>query len=297
MADCDTLPFTNIKIVPAYGNKTCAISWSLASKYNSDKYAVNVWKSRDGYTDWYKLNEQPLDAVLGLGYDKDKVVVDTAFINKNQVFNWHYKLELLRATTVNGNITYKSVVFTPPVGIYVSLNSDEYATLRSMLENECLTKDNTDVFILRPKGLSGQSIYSPTNDRNPKTVDYLTQEQSGVSTDNDSYAQTFICGYSNPILTQISIQQIQNTHVDDPQGQGTTTKKQMVFQGFSYPRLIKGDVIVIPETDERYTFESYQSESLFKGVFPFTFVGIANLLPRNDMAYKVDVRDLQSCCV
>jgi hypothetical protein len=294
---CPTLPFSNIKITPSYGSKTCSITWTLASKYNSEKYAVNLYKSRDGYTDWFKLNKTPIEATLGLGFDK-KTLTDIQFKNKGQVINWHYKLELVQVYIVNGNeISYKPIIQTPPFGIYCSLNSAEYSTLRSMLENETLTQDNINVYILRPKGLSGKSIYSLTNNRNYKTVDYLTQEHSGVSTDDESYGQTILCGYSNPIATEISIQTIQNKHTDDPNGQGTLTSKQIVFEGFSYPRLVKGDIIVIPETDERYVFEQYQSENLFKGVIPFTYIGIAKLLPRNDMAYKFNLNDLESCCI
>ena len=296
MSTCPTLPFSNIKIIPSYGDNTCAITWDIATKYNSERYSVNIYKSRDGYTDWFKLNKTPIEATLGLGFDK-KIITDVKFKNINQVFNWHYKLELLQVINVNNEIAYKSIIQTPPIGIYNTLNSDEYSTLRSMLENETLTKDNTFVFILRPKGLSGKSIYDLNNNRNYKTVDYLTQEHSGVSTDDESYGQTILCGYSNPILSQISIQSVQNNHIDDPNGQGTTTTKKLQFEGFSYPRLIKGDIIVIPDTDERYVFEQYQSENLFKGVFPFIYVGIASLLPRNDVAYKVNVRDLESCCI
>lgn len=298
MSDCkNNLPFSNIKLTPSYGCRTCAITWNLSSAYNNDKYAVNIYKSRDGYTDWFKLNDTPIDAILGLGFDKTKTVKDASFINKGQMINWHYKLELVKRILVGGEEeAFTSVACTPAFGIYLSLDEAEYSTLRSMLENETLSKDTIKAYILRPKGTKGRSIYNPDVER-ANNIDYLSQQQTGISTDLSGFGQPMLCGYSNPILTEITIKTVQNTHTDDPNGQGTTTSKQIVFDGLSYPRLIKGDLIIIPETDERYAFDTYQSESLFKGIFPFKFTGVATLLPRNQIEYKINVNDLQSCCI
>lgn len=276
--------FSNIKILPAYGFNSCVISWHLNPRYvlsNSValSYFVNVQKSRDGYTDWFNANISPIDPL-------QSSFVDKHFINKNQRFNWHYRLVLM-----NGNNT---VYCTQPIGIFHTLDQGEFSTLRSMIENEILQKDSVNCLLLRPKGLSGQK-YMDLNQDTPN-YDQITGEQIGVSTDTSAYGEIFKSGFSLPILIQISLDAIATQHVDNSQGQGSDIHRIVSISGCSYPMPMRGDMIVITETDERYFFDQITSESLFKGLFPFTYKGTMRLIPRNQVQYKIPLRDLKACC-
>lgn len=286
-------PFTNIVVLPSYGFATCVIKWNLAPKYNRDNYRINIYKSRDGFTDWFKLNENLIDPVINAINDTQRYYTDDKFVNRNQFFNWHYKLELLQWKNSVNN--YVSVCMTPSVGVYETLDSAEFSTLRSMIQNEFIQKDSINVFLMRPKGLAGKDIMDEANPT-PK-VDYLTQEHIGGSTDTESFGQTFLQGYSNPILTQITIDKYVQKLIDDQQGHGSSDTTQVAITGFSYPRPIKGDMIILPQTDARYFFTDYTEEYLFKGLFPFKYTGIMKLIPRNQVEYKIPVRDLKNCCI
>lgn len=298
--DCKIKPFTSINVLPSYGDRTCVISWVISPAYTLfGTYYVNVYKSRDGYTDWYKINQEPIDAALGTVFDK-KIYVDKDLHNNTQQFVWNYRLELVKKVVLNPTtsptVTYTPISSTQAFGPHLSLDEAEFSTLRSMIENEILSKDNIHAFLLRPRGTEGKSIYDPTVNRS-ETMDYLTQEQWGSSMDVDSKGQQIMCGFSNPILVSLTLNQIVNTHTDDQAGQGTTITKEIAFTSYSFPRFIKGDVIVIPDTDERYVFESYTNEYLFKGLFPFKFDGKMRLIPRNQMEYRVSLDALRKLAI
>lgn len=295
-------PFSSVVILPSYGVNICTITWTLEPEYlNSDLYCINVYKSRDGYTDWFKVNTDPISPESGtINVDgkingADMQYVDTAFHNRNQVFIWHYILELFQIShDSDGNPVYTSICKTAPIGLYESISSAEFSTLRAMLRNELLSKDSIDVLICRPKGFRG---HVPYNDRPTPTIDYLSQEQIGVATDERALGQIYLGGYSTPVKTQIVINEVKNEHIDDAAGNGTMTKRRLAFTGYSYPRLIKGDMIVFPQTDDRYFFDTYVKENLFKGLFPFMYQGIMTLIPRNDIAYRIKLRDMERCSI
>lgn len=291
-----TAPISNIIVLPSYGFNTCVITWSLDRQYlNSNLYGLNIYKSRDGHTDWFKINTALISPVESSFNVSKTTYADTNFVNRNQVINWHYSIELVGISYQNNSLLETTIYQSGPVGIFYSLNEAEYSTLRTMIQNEVLQADDVQVYLLRPKGLEGSDIMNPT--KPTPTVDFLTQEQSGVSTDTSSYGQTFLEGYSNPILTQIDIQGIQTKQIDDQQGNGTKVVKIANIEGFSYPRLVRGDMIVLPKTDERYFFNEYTQETFFKSIYPFRYSGTMQLIPRNQVEYKIPLRELERCCI
>lgn len=277
-----TNPFKFIKITPAYGFCNLQINWEAEATFkNSDLYSVNVWKSRDGYTDWFKLNNVYIDPETGILNDID-------FKPNSQLFNWHYKLEVIDKKTGD------SIAMSPSIGIYDTLTSGDYAALRSMLTNELLIADNTIVYLLRPKGLVGKDIM---NDDPTPTTDFLSGIQVGVSNDHLARGYTFIPGFSNPIKMQITVDGFQTRWIDNA-GTGTTVeRKTLTYTGYAFPKPVRGDIIVFPDTDDRYAFDNFAEEYYFKGTFPFKYKATATLLPRNESAYKFDLRDIQECAV
>lgn len=59
--------FKSVQVLPAYGKNICRILWKLSPEfYNFDKFGINVYKSRDGYTDWFKLTNAAVDPETGM---------------------------------------------------------------------------------------------------------------------------------------------------------------------------------------------------------------------------------------
>ena len=299
--------FSNIKIIPAYGYNICYIMWDINPIYKYG-FFVNVYKSRDGYTDWYKLLNAKVDASTGLisdaynepvylNRDPYAAVIDGRKLNeskidlnlkpRNIIHNFHYKLELI-------NSKNDIIDCTPAIGIYDTLDKSDFATLKIMIQNDILTDAGTDVFICRPKGMQGHTAIPSYHNLNDN-VDPVTGDIVGGFTDNDSFGKYFSGGYSNPIKTRIVINAMKYETKDMQDGQGTVESELVAFSGISYPRLLKGDMIVNPKTDDRYLFENYSKEYFYKGNIPFKYEAVMKLLDRNDIAYKYNVLGLKQC--
>ena len=309
MATSSICAFKSVSILPAYGKNICRINWILKNEfYDFTKFGVNVYKSRDGYTDWFKLTNVSVDPETGMITDistgesvylnKDansavvtitaaKVSFDINFKNKNQTFIWHYKCELIKRSD-------NSVIDTSPaVSMYNTLKPDQFASLRMAMKNDLLSNDYQPFYICRPKGNAG--IVENPNNSVSKNIDLLSGDQIGAITDTTSLGKIYSGGFSNPIKTYFIINSINHQHIDNPEGQGSSDEVIATFSGLYYPKLIVGDMIVNKETDDRYLFESYQQEFYLMGKVPYKFIGIMRLIPRNQIEYKFDLSNIQPC--
>lgn len=302
--------FKSIQVLPAYGKNICRIIWTLCPEYyDFTRFGINVYKSRDGYTDWFKLTEVSVDPETGmitdistgkevyLNRDANSAVVninsshtsvDINFKNRNQTFRWHYKCALFdrRKNT--------EIDTSPSVGIYNTLSAEQFATLRQMIKSDLLSADYNDFYICRPKGNRGMVI-NPNEEDISLNIDILGGDQLGFVTDEVALGKLYEGGYSNPIKTKLVINSIKHEHIDDQSGQGTTDPVIVSITGISYPKLIVGDLIVNKTTDDRYLFEGYSEEFYFMGKVPYKFNGIMRLVPRNQPEYKFDISNIKPC--
>ena len=304
-----TCNFRSVQVLPAYGKNICRIIWVLNPSVNDfTKFGINVYKSRDGYTDWFKLTDAAVDPETGmitdistgdpiyLNRDANSAVVnipssntsvDINFKNRTQTFNWHYRCALVDKSSG------KEIDMSPPVGIYNDLRPDQFATLRQMIKSELLSQDYHDYFICRPKGNRGMVIRP--NEEVSENIDLLGEDQIGVITDDVSFGKLYEGGYSNPIKTKLLINTIKHEHIDNTEGQGSTDDVIVSITGIYYPKLIVGDLIVNPKTDDRYLFEGYSEEYYYMGRIPYKFTGIIRLVPRNQPEYKFDITNIKPC--
>lgn len=266
-------PVSNIKVVPSYGKYTCAITWDCDAVFSD--YKVNVFKSRDGYTDWYYLGTA--DAYTGYFLDEE-------FIVSNQTLNYHYKLSVVSP------VTNKSVYDSPSIGLFYTLNREEFSAVKSMVTQQCMLKDNIVVFLCRPKGKAG--IQDPVNKNMAETINLLTGDSVGTATDTTAYGKVYDGGFSTPIRTKIIINQIAKQHIDDQNGQGYRSENVLQIRTIAYPMGIVGDMFVDIKTDDRWLINEIVSIEKFKGVVPVTYTANVRLLPRNAIEYKYDLRQL-----
>nr|DAF78981.1 MAG TPA: hypothetical protein [Caudoviricetes sp.] len=302
--------FKSVQVLPAYGKNICRIVWALCAEYyDFTKFGINVYKSRDGYTDWFKLTDVAVDPETGmitdissgqpvyLNRDKGSAVVninnsrtsvDINFKNRNQTFNWHYKCALYDKSKG------QEIDTSPPVGIYNTLTSEQFASLRQMIKSDLLSTDYNDFYICRPKGNRGRVI-NPNEKDISLNIDILGGDQLGLITDDVSLGKLYEGGYSNPIKTKLVINSVKHEHIDDQNGQGTLDPVTVSITGIYYPKLIVGDLIVNKTTDDRYLFEGYTEEFYFMGKVPYKFNGVMRLVPRNQPEYKFDISNIKPC--
>ncbi len=282
--------FKTFTVIPTYGKNSALLRWEISSNYLNN-FNLEIYKSRDGYTDWFKLS---LTDTLGnvttpsTGYYKDSNLG-----SNNQKVEWYYQLRLVNPSTTvsycSNAITYRHL-----------LSNLEFGTVNEVLKQEYLSADNIDMFLCRPKSntpdpLDLDNLNNQTATTLASTVNVLTGQQTGVVVDEVSYGKTYKGGFSNPILVNIHIDKTVKIDADDVgSGNGTMDTEKIQFTSFSYPKFLKGDMIIDPITDRRFLFDRVESEDIFKGVIPLFFTGVMTELPRYSEEYKYE---LPACAI
>lgn len=284
-------PFKKISVLPSFRDNMATITWEFTdSIYNN--YQIKIFKSRDGYTDWYECPLENKEFGI-ITTASDGFYWDTSYFNLGQTYEWHYKLQLIRNCVG---------VESQAITARHNLSTIEFATLRQILKLEYMSPDSIKMFLCRPlsnpiKGITETTKLAPT--LNP-----MTGQKVGVVTDMDTsytpaedrnvgYGKTYNGGFSKPILVYLNIKQDVKKFIDRPDGHGSIDNNIIAFKAPSYPRFIRGDMLVDPWTDNRYLFDDITSEEKFKGVIPMFFTGQMTLLSRNSEEYKYQ---LPECC-
>ena len=280
---CNIFPFNTLKILPAYGPNTARIIWSIGSPiYNNNSCTLKIQKSKDGYTDWFDLD------LLDKSNNKETTIEDGFYLDKklgryNQTVEWYYRL------IVTENKTGR-VHMTSPITYRYGLSNLEFGTIREILSLEYNNPDNIYMYLCRPMTVKAD----PMNlDNLSDVINPLTGQVIGSATDDIAYGKTYgndttatVMAFSKPILVQIAIKQNTYNQIDLESGHGSYDNIGVQFSSFSYPRFIKGDLLIDPLNDRRYLFDQLISVSEFKGIIPLTFTGKMTQLSRNDPMYK-----------
>lgn len=279
---CSIYPFKTFRILPAYGPNNARILWSMDSPiFNSSSCVLKLQKSKDGYTDWFDLDMT--DPITGeiIGLD-DGYYLDRKLGNYNQIVEWYYR------AIVTINKTGKEY-YTSAITYRHNLTDLEFGTIREILSLEYNNPDNIWMFLCRPTTVKND----PMNlDNLSSSINPLTGQVIGRATDDIGFGKTYgneesaVKAFSKPILVQLTIKQNLYKQLDLETGHGTYDNTETQISSFSYPRFIKGDLLIDPINDQRYLFDQVLSVSEFKGIIPLTFIGKMTLLSRNDPMYK-----------
>lgn len=304
-------PFPYINIVPSHGQHKAVLTWQVHPYLEGGTFYV--YRSMDGATGWELLNDDGTT---------DQTFVDDTLYPKNLLDIVHYRL----VCENNGN-EYESAI----KGIYNGLTRKEYAMCSKIMKMEYVQLSRADgikVLVYKPKthgelsdqidpdtgqrtknecgdpivstplnvlvnntdvGLNDNSANFIYNDANATPV-YAPGEDPNV--DNNSYDQKYKGGYNKPILTLVRFTDIGPlTVIDAEDGLVTRDNNTVQARFLGYPHIYPGDLIVNPETDERYAVTETVKPYKFKGVYPVAFDAKLELIFFRDSRYKVPIPD------
>lgn len=256
-------PFVSVSVQPAYGQHTAVVMWNLLPGYNAGN--IFVYRSRTGNRDWELATEDP---VVGGSYS------DTGVRGTDQFEPLFYRLLL-----EHEGQEFDSPVIAP----YGRLNRDEYKAVRRIMNVE---------FDIMTRGRQGLQMWLFTPLRTGQvaaSVDAQTGQQFHVETE-ESYGEKFVGGFSAPIMTWVKLSGVGPLQRQDtPDGENTEVKQDTQARVLSYPTVRRGDLLVHPETDTRYSIDDTVHTYLFRGIIPVAHDVKLIRLPRRDPRYRLPV--------
>lgn len=256
-------PFVDIAVRPAYAEHRAVVTWKVQDQFQDGDFYV--YKSPDGNHEWDLINEEPCRT----GALSDPTANDDAF----------YRILL-----EHKGESYDS----PIVGIYDKLTQAEYRAVRKMMNVEYnnMTRGRKGLRML---------LYSPllTGVLAPGTDPQTGQRFStGLpeSPELDSYGELFVGGFASPVITYVKFAVMaQMTVSDAPDKTSTTVERDITARMLAFPIPARGDLLVHPETDNRYVIGESVNGYYFRGTVPTAFDMKLSFLYRTDPRYRVPV--------
>jgi hypothetical protein len=262
-------PFVDLTVRPAYGAHTAVLTWKLLPGFEAGK--LFVYRSQTGNQDWKLLNENPIS---GVNYFSD-----TGVTNDDQFAPLFYRILL----ELNGK-SYDSPVTTT----YDKLNRAEYKHVRRMMniEFEDMTRkrQGLQVWLFTPllEGVAAASVDAQTGQ----------QFSTGAPRDplRDGYGQKYVGGYHPPTATWVKFTEIGPLNVSDMEGGESTDVTQIVSARIlAFPTVRRDDLIVHPESDNRYAVGETTQGYFFRGTIPIAYDIKLQRLQRSDARYRLPI--------
>lgn len=250
-------PFVAIWCQPSYAARHTQVEWTIPATYAGG--AVYVYRSLTGVAPWECLNASAPAAITD-NFRDEELVVD----NRVQVVHYRLMLEF-------GNERFGS----EPINLLQKLTRSQYGAARFMMirELEWMRKGNgipAYHYLLSPGALD--------------TIDSRTTQTALVPCPGSG-----LSGFTAGIPTWIRLEPTTVTVSDRPEGDGAvysaTTKARML----SWPRPVRGHVIVDPFSDDRYAVADTVYEYKWRGIVPIAYDVTLQLLGRQDDRYQLPV--------
>lgn len=247
-------PFNAIWVTPDYQAGRAVIRWTL--KKPRSGVEIYIAKSHTGSPPWQLLNSGA--PVTGVDY-----FIDEAF-EGSTIRSAHYRLGVLDVD--------RTLISSPAVGPLSRLSLDGYKALAVALRDE--RKYMT--------GGGGVQVW-------------LFQGKPGISAGSDEVTgQTVTTGgdpnldFMQPVLSWVLPMSQRSTKKEDAQdGLSGTQETTQRFRFLAFPSPLPGDVIVIPETDARWTLVGDVQSYDFLGKVPVAHECNATRLAPGDNRYKL----------
>lgn len=254
-------PFTAIWCQPSYGQKKTLVEWTLPVQYQNGQ--IYVYRSLTGTAPWECLNPSaPVSA--GSNYQDDEFVVD------NRIQPVHYRLMLEHDGKRYGS---------PAIHLLQELTKSQYGVARAMLIRELRG--------MRLSGKGGNGIrvfHYPVLSRLDEKTDVRTGQATDVPCPNEG-----LSGFASPVETWVKLGATRTTMQDRPDGDGVNIEVTTPARLLSYPKPMRGNVIVDPISDDRYAVDSVVDAFRFRGIVAIAYQVNLRLLARGDERYRLPV--------
>lgn len=255
-----------VDVLPAYGKKECVIQWVPSPELRSANFLVQ--RSLDGVTRWETLNTPGQEGVTEF--------VDKDFVVTNVYDKIHYRVIALK----DGK-RYDS----PAVSFFGTLSKCEFGALRQILNLENMRmsphqgKNGIEVLLYK------RLMYGTPC---PKCTDEDTNQSLGRSKCPNCFGVGIVGGYAKPVKTFMEIvQQPQHQETTNEEGMNLSSNRKLQVRMLCYPMPRTGDLLVHPDTDDRYFIGNNIQPFFFKNVFPVNAMLEMEKINRSDIVYRV----------
>jgi hypothetical protein len=264
-------PFVDVTVRPAYGAHTAVIAWKLLPEFESGD--IYIFRSITGNRDWQEVNTDPIRHVTEFS--------DTRVDSADQFQPLYYRLLLEKRDK-----SYDSPIVAP----YGKLTPREYKHVRKIMNIE---------FQAMTRGRQGLRVwlYTPLLTGTPAVgLDSETGQQFSLGGGNpltDSFGQKFQGGFTPPVLTYMKIiEQGPLAQEDMVGGESTSDRRDTKARLLAFPSVRRGDLVVQPDTDNRYVVGPEINIPSFQGIIPLAYEVTLKSLVHTDARYRVPVPPL-----
>lgn len=248
--------FTQVRVVPAYGNNEVAVLWKTVPELAAAKFFI--YRSDDGVTGWVQIAQM----------DGGTQFIDRLIPRGNQT-DTYYKV-VLQAPGVREDSDIVATFGTVPrreFGMAAVILRDEFTILRLCLPIK--------IARLRQGGT-----------RCLKCSDKQTGQKLATTLCVSCYGTGFAGGFFAPVdsfMRKLDISQ--KAVAAKPDGSGTLDMQGVKMRTLALPLLEKEDMVIEPDADRRYLVDTVDVHYV-NGRFPVLQETTLTLLPRTDVRYK-----------
>lgn len=263
-------PFVDVMIQPSYGQHKVILTWKVNPGYERGNFYI--FRSVDGAPPWTILNpDTPVSDRL--------FFEDRKFIVENVLQLTHYRILLEK----DGKRFH-----SPIVGLFDrSLNREEFGLAHRAMVAEYIN-------LRAGKGLR-VLLYTPLLTGTP-APGYMADSGQVINSSApedpslDSYGQRYVGGFNPPTDTWLKINSsLATSFVERPDTMSNEDTYQVTARMQAFPLPRAGDLVVHPQTDNRYGIGDDMKVFRFKGIVPVACEVKLQLLSRQDPRYRVPV--------
>lgn len=254
---------TNLTVQPHWGQFELALAWETDETPVPD-HNVTVLSSLDA-ENWVN--------VTGQG------VLDTTqntFIHREPLSTRRLQELYYRVIIQTDGKRWDS----PSVSAQQLLRPHEFAAVRQILAHELHSMrvaDGLEVLLLKPL-----TFGEPAD-----SYDVETQQSLAANQDASGFGQRYRHGYFPPVATHMQFTGQTDKSDESADGKGAYELSMIQARGFCFPRPARGDLVINRASNDRFVVGAVKPHR-FRGIVPVTCDIRLDVLPRGDIAYKLD---------
>lgn len=257
-------PFTNVRLQPLYGPRTCAVTWALKPAYQD--WGVLVYRSPNGLNEWSLLN---LDAEPVYGCNQ---LVDVTWPDSSKLDAVHYRLVAEEKST--GRSLESNVI-----NAHEQMSLADYLAARKHMMAEVLRLrrgPGRPAFLVLP-GVEG-AVNPGMNGSTWQLSSLRTFEQAGGMA---LLPDTALVAFQ----TWVQLLQTKRARQNRADGTGSDEHVSVPARLPGWPAPVPGSLLVLPDTDDRYVVGPVTQPFSFRSIVQVAWQVELSLLSRSDDRY------------
>ena len=244
------MKFLDLTVSPAYGRQQAVLRWKADAPEGT---AYEVEKSPDG-VEWTKI-----------GTTQEQLFLDTNFVVRDRLTDFHYRIR-------------SGSDYSDSVGVFGRATRQQFGAANVILQDWGKKLRNCTPVVIRK-----QAIF---NLKCPVCTDPDTDQRVGASLCKNCFGTGRDGGYECAIPSFMAKNQTPGRTTQSGQNGGAIDTQELKCTMLAYPSLRTGDLLIEPESDDRYLIDAVDTFDAFGKLTVLYTIGIS-LLNRNDIRYRL----------